>query len=263
VGQISAGANTSFWTDSTGRALRKAGPEVQLVALYLLSSAHCNYISLYPLPIAYACADLGMSEKALMAAIATVETTGFMKFDRANEIVWIVEGAGQQIGDLKYSPKSKSAGTPDTRIACVRREFAQVPKASPLRAEFFAKYAEMLKLDQDVALAVKPTPPKQISVPVAAAAKTQSLEEQHYATALKTFMAQREAQRDVFLEGGDSSARATAQSLVRRTNWPTAAALLGYAIVANDLNLVETQDHVPSESATQWKAIDGSGALDI
>ena len=48
-----------FWIGTTGRELRRLGPEVQVVALYLLTAPHSNMIGLYYLPIPTLCHETG------------------------------------------------------------------------------------------------------------------------------------------------------------------------------------------------------------
>lgn len=40
-----------FWLGETGRELRKAGAEAQVVAFYLMTSPHANMLGLYYLPV--------------------------------------------------------------------------------------------------------------------------------------------------------------------------------------------------------------------
>ncbi len=42
-----------FWLGETGRELRKAGAEAQVVAFYLMTSPHANMLGLYYLPVLY------------------------------------------------------------------------------------------------------------------------------------------------------------------------------------------------------------------
>lgn len=53
-----------FWIGRTGKELRQAGPESQLVALYLLTSPHANMIGLYYMPLAFLSHETGLSASA-------------------------------------------------------------------------------------------------------------------------------------------------------------------------------------------------------
>ena len=48
-----------FWIGRTGKELRQAGPESQLVALYLLTSPHANMIGLYYMPLTFLSHETG------------------------------------------------------------------------------------------------------------------------------------------------------------------------------------------------------------
>src|SRR5438309_4603703 len=51
---------SQFWTGTTGKELRSAGQEVQLMAVYLFTNPHANMIGLYYLPIGYISLDTGL-----------------------------------------------------------------------------------------------------------------------------------------------------------------------------------------------------------
>lgn len=54
-----------FWIGRTGKELRQAGPESQLVALYLLTSPHANMIGLYYMPLAFLSHETGLTMEGL------------------------------------------------------------------------------------------------------------------------------------------------------------------------------------------------------
>ena len=130
----------TFWVGQTGKDLRKAGPAVQLVALYLISNPHVNYIGVYRLPLAYARSDLKMSEKALTKALSILERIGFAKFDPPSEMVWVCQGARWQIGE--------SLAKTDRRVKFVQGEFNALPMDCPLRSAFFDRYDKSLLLSE-------------------------------------------------------------------------------------------------------------------
>lgn len=128
----------TFWTGRTGRALREAHPSAQLLALYLISSPHVNYIGIYRLPLTYIAADLGWTIEHVHDIFENVKWSGFAEYDRVSEIVWITEAAKWQIGDeLK---------TGDKRIGAVQREFESLPTDCLYLDDFFTKYADAYKL---------------------------------------------------------------------------------------------------------------------
>ena len=213
-----------FWTDALGRALREAGPAAQVLALYLTSNQHVNYLGLYKLPVAYACADLGMTQAAFLKNLAKVEATGFAQFDQATEFVWIVEGARQQIGDVS---------TIDKRLKFVQREFDALPQDCAQRTAFFAKYAKMLNLSGNAPAAHLAHPSAAVGLPMpttpGAAAKAA------FNASLKTLIAQRTLDRETFPEEDDEHVRILAWNLIDETNPANAAKCLERAIAGGTL----------------------------
>lgn len=127
----------NFWIGQTGRDLRRAGPEAQLVALYLMSNPLANFTGLYRLPMNYIANDLGLSIETTREALAAIEETGFAKYDADSEYVWIVEGARHQVGELAEK---------DNKVKYVNKEYASHPGNCPYLAAFFEKYASSLHL---------------------------------------------------------------------------------------------------------------------
>lgn len=124
-----------FWTGPTGRQLRRAGIEAQLVALYLLSNRHSGYNGLFQLPLNYITADTGLSEAAVRAAMAAVEAVGFARYDENSETCWVVNAAQWQLGELRGG---------DNRIKAQQKEFDAIPEDCPFKSEFLAKYSKPL-----------------------------------------------------------------------------------------------------------------------
>lgn len=128
----------SFWIGQTGRDLRRAGTDAQLLALYLLSNPLANYTGLYRLPIIYIANDLGLKLDQVGSTLAAIEQTGFARYDVDSEYVWIVEGARHQLGeDLKAN---------DNKVKFVNKEFAAISKSCPFLRDYFDKYATSLHL---------------------------------------------------------------------------------------------------------------------
>lgn len=128
----------NFWIGSTGRDLRAAGTNAQLVAVYLISNPLTNYTGLYRLPIIYIANDLGLTVDATREALAAIEKTGFARYDEKSEYVWVLEAARHQLGEeLKAS---------DNKVKFVNKEFAALAKGCPFIADYYAKYATSLHL---------------------------------------------------------------------------------------------------------------------
>ncbi|MGT2456535.1 hypothetical protein ACU4GI_26390 [Cupriavidus basilensis] len=128
----------NFWIGQTGRELRRAGTDDQLLALYLLSNPLANYTDLYRLPIIYIANDLGLTLDQVRSTLAVIEQTGFARYDESSEYVWIVEGARHQLGeDLKAN---------DNKVKFVNKEFAAISKSCPFLRDYIDKYATSLYL---------------------------------------------------------------------------------------------------------------------
>lgn len=121
-----------FWIGATGKAIRKCGPEAQVVALYLLSSPHANMIGLYHLPIAYIAADTGIPFEGASKALTKLFECGFCGYDEDAEVVWVFEMAHFQIGGALKPLDKQCAGT--------QNAYDNVPENRFLPG-FFDKYA--------------------------------------------------------------------------------------------------------------------------
>ncbi len=94
----------TFWTGETGRKLRDAGRDAQLVAAYLITCSSANMIGLYYLPIPLLCHELGMSEKGASEALRRVRESKFADYEPLLEVVFVPEMAGYQLG-ARITPK--------------------------------------------------------------------------------------------------------------------------------------------------------------
>lgn len=121
----------TFWTGATGRAIRRLGPECQVVALYLITSPHALSTGLYHLPIAYLCADTGCPIEGASKALRRLSEEGFCRYDEATETVWVPEMARHQIGE------TLSGG--DKRRQWVTKEVEKFRKR-PFFNDFLEKY---------------------------------------------------------------------------------------------------------------------------
>lgn len=146
----------TFWSGPTGRSLRKAGQDVQLTALYLMTCPHSNYLGLYVLPINYIAADTGLPLERVRDALVIIEQSAFARYDEESETVWLVEGAKWQLGELSGGGNGKKA---DNRVAMVRKDFAALPSDCPFLGDFSEKYAKALKLVPELEPVTKSSQP--------------------------------------------------------------------------------------------------------
>jgi hypothetical protein len=115
-----AKVSPQFWTGRTGKALRAAGPEAVIVALYLMTSPHANMIGLYYCPMVYIAHDTGLGFEGASKGLRSAIEAGFCTFEEEIDYVFVHEFAAYQIGD-ELSAK-------DLRVKGVTNELAKVPK---------------------------------------------------------------------------------------------------------------------------------------
>jgi len=126
----------TFWTGETGRRIRGAGPQAQLVALYLITSPHANMLGLYYLPLPFLCHETGLDAPEARAALERLREMDFLSHDPEGEFVWIHEMARFQIGE--------SLKPADKRVAGVARRLARLD--TPLAHAFAHRYREAFHL---------------------------------------------------------------------------------------------------------------------
>ena len=121
-----------FWIGATGKKLRAAGPEAQIVALYLMTSPHANMLGLYYVPQMFIAHETGLGFEGAAKGLASAIEAGFCEYDEASEMVWVVEMAKYQIADALTGR--------DLRVKGVQNEYDALP-ANPFLARFFEHYA--------------------------------------------------------------------------------------------------------------------------
>lgn len=126
-----------FWTGTTGKALKAAGPEAVIVAMYLMTSPHANMIGVYYLPTLYLAHETGLGEGALKGLQRCIEA-GFCTYDKASEYVFVHSMAKFQIAE--------SLKREDKRCKGVENELARVPSAL-LRKAFSDIYAAAFHIE--------------------------------------------------------------------------------------------------------------------
>lgn len=127
-----------FWLGETGRELRKAGAEAQVVAFYLMTSPHANMLGLYYLPVLYLAHETGLGLEGASKGLKRAVEAGFCSYDHDAEMVWVHEMAAWQVGEtLKPG---------DNRCAGVRNEYASLPENAFLSA-FYDRYKTDFHLD--------------------------------------------------------------------------------------------------------------------
>lgn len=120
-----------FWIGSTGKKLRKAGVECQLVSLYLMTCSHANMLGLYYLPKMYIAHECGLTLEGACKGLQSSIEAGFCSYDDDSEMVWVHEMALYQI-DTQLKEKDK-------RVLGVQNEYDALPECPFLKA-FYDKY---------------------------------------------------------------------------------------------------------------------------
>ncbi len=120
-----------FWIGATGKRLRAAGMEAQIVAMYLLTSPHANMLGLYYCPTMFIAHETGLGLEGASKGLHRAIEAGFCEYDEASEVVWVIEMASYQVGEA-LKPN-------DLRVKGVQNEYSSLPE-NPYLARFYEKY---------------------------------------------------------------------------------------------------------------------------
>jgi len=130
-----------FWTGETGRYLRKAGSEAQIVCLYLITGPTANMIGLYELPLPLLAHHTGLTLEGASKGLRRGFEGGFCKYHEPSEMVWIPEMARYQIGE--------SVSVADNRHKAIIKELFLVSK-SVFLPEFLQKYGQAYSISPSI-----------------------------------------------------------------------------------------------------------------
>jgi hypothetical protein len=122
----------TFWTGTTGKALRKKGPEALIVALYLVSAPGSNMLGLYYQPLLFMAHETGLGIEGASKGLQSCIEAGFCSHDEDTEMVFVHEMAAWQIGE-SLSPK-------DLRCKGIQKDFEALPEC-PFLAAWYERYA--------------------------------------------------------------------------------------------------------------------------
>jgi hypothetical protein len=126
-----------FWTGETGKRIREAGRDAQILAIYLVTCPSSNMIGLYYLPLPTLMHEVGIDQKGALKGLASLSEALFAHYDADSEHVFVPEMAAHQIGE----PLSSS----DNRVKGVVREWISMRK-SPFFMDFHQRYATSFHL---------------------------------------------------------------------------------------------------------------------
>jgi hypothetical protein len=120
-----------FWIGQTGQELRRFGPKVQLVALYLITGPHATMLGLYYLPLPLIGHETALSSQEVKKVLQRLAEVGFAYYDLRTEYIWVPEMARFQIGE-RLDPA-------DNRVKAVHKAFDELPN-NPFLSAFYDKY---------------------------------------------------------------------------------------------------------------------------
>jgi hypothetical protein len=121
----------TFWTGKSGREIKKAGRDAQVVAIYLGTCPSSNWIGLYYLPLPTLCHEVGIPLDNAIETLSVLAAIGFSFYDEKTDLVWIPNAAKYQIAaELKKG---------DTRIVKIAKDLGQFAGHRFCR-QFVAKY---------------------------------------------------------------------------------------------------------------------------
>lgn len=120
-----------FWIGETGKKIRAAGADAQVVALYLMTGPHTNMLGLYYVAKMTIGHETGLGLEGASKALERCIEAGFCAYDEATEMVWVYEMASYQIAD-SLSPN-------DNRCTGVQNEYNGLLE-NPYLARFFERY---------------------------------------------------------------------------------------------------------------------------
>jgi hypothetical protein len=118
-------AAPTFWTGKTGRQIRNAGRDVQVMAFYLFSCPNSNWIGLYYLPLPTLCHEVGISKEGALKALQKLSEIDFAYYDWAQEFVWVPGAAKFQIADSLKPADKRILGIVKDLQRCENSEFVQ------------------------------------------------------------------------------------------------------------------------------------------
>lgn len=117
----------TFWQDD-----RIADPMLRLMYCYLASSPHRNMLSLYRLPLAYAAADLNISQQDAKALLEGLSKAELCQYDHGTSMVWLTDATHRDFrGGIKPS---------DLRLKNIPKVLAELPSEHPFVVELVKEY---------------------------------------------------------------------------------------------------------------------------
>lgn len=149
----------TFWTGETGRKIRAAGRDAQVVAFYLFTCPSSNWIGIFYLPLPTLCHEVGISLDEALAALHRLEEIDYAYYDHETETVWVPGTAKFQIGE-ELKPE-------DRRIAGIVKDVSKVARKE-FGKDFYRRYANCYHLHKST---LPPSGGKPLASPLQAPSK--------------------------------------------------------------------------------------------
>lgn len=89
----------TYWNGATGRLLRAAGKDAQLLGAYLMTCPMANVLGLYYLPLVVVKKEVALSLAEIVKAFDKVKQADFASYDDEAEMVWVHEMLKHQFGE--------------------------------------------------------------------------------------------------------------------------------------------------------------------
>lgn len=136
-----------FWIGKTGKKLRAAGMEAQLVAMYLMTSPHANMTGLYYVSRDSIAHETGLGMQGASKGLQCCIDVEFCSYDDESEMVWVREMASYQIAEKLLPTDKRSAG--------VQNEYDALPD-NPFLGEFFERYSAPFNMKRNRGVTASP-----------------------------------------------------------------------------------------------------------
>lgn len=120
-----------FWIGKTGKQLR-GNAQVQVLALYLMTSPHANMIGVFHCPIMYMAHETGLGFEGASKALESLINVGFCLYDYESETIFVVRMAAHQVGE--------GLDSKDNKVKGVHKEVAKIA-VQALKTAFIEEYA--------------------------------------------------------------------------------------------------------------------------
>ena len=127
-----------FWCGCDGRKFRELGPDVQVLAIYLLTCPSSTMTGRYYLALPTAAHETGLSVERLKTALSYLISIGYCVYDEESEVVWVVDAVLSQVS-------KKPLKSNDNKVKGIEKALKSVPETG-LTKEFFQKWGWHLAL---------------------------------------------------------------------------------------------------------------------